>query len=151
MRDKIQLGLTSSLVPSRFRVISVTPGDIATHWAVTSGGQQKKWIIFSSNPQNFIWLITVLKMIFRWMSVRWLVKRSHQVSDVCGHRMRNIRIRLLNLGFWGGGDFEREFHFKPQTFYGDKSFFIRWNTESREIDVNSKYHSLCKHSSIIRS
>ena len=83
-----------------------------------------------------------------------MVKRSHQGSDVCGHRMRNIRIRLLNLEFWVAVMLKRvslQTTKKPSTVTKASSFDEIPLTDSREIDVNLKYHSLSKHSSIIRS
>ena len=46
------------------------------------------------------------------------------MSDVCGHRMRNIRIRLLNLGFWVAAILKESFtsNHKPFTVTKDFSF-----------------------------
>ena len=71
-----------------------------------------------------------------------MVKRSHQVSDGCGHRMRNIRIRLLNLGFWVAVILKESFtnHKKnPSTVTKAFSFDEILLMDIRKIDVEISF------------
>ena len=46
------------------------------------------------------------------------------MSDVCGHRMRNIRVRLLNLGFWVAVILKESFTSNHKLFTVTKAFLF---------------------------